>query len=151
MAQTIGPKRKIYRGDAGQNDPQQKELLCSVAGFKPGQLVVAASGEFALPPSASTSAFYVLNAPMHQDPLTYTYALDETGFGYVPRSRDVYLVQAVAGTYADGAPLTHDGTGKVRAVNAAAATPERIIGHVWTPYGESVTATAGQLIDVRIP
>ena len=36
MPITIGPKKKIYRGGAENNDPQQKELLAKAAGLLPG-------------------------------------------------------------------------------------------------------------------
>lgn len=141
-----GAKRKIYRGDYAHNDPQQKELRASAAGFRPGQLLAEVGGEFALA-TAGAALFNVCNAPMHGDPLTYVYADDESVNAYIPRSRDYYLVRATAATYAAGTPLAIGANGTVVAASGTAA----IIGFAFTTDGSAQVATAGQpLIDMRV-
>lgn len=146
MPITIGPKKKIYRGGAENNDPQQKELLANAAGLLPGQVVTDQAGSFGLPAAGVAPYFYIVNAPMHQNPLNYVYADDESVAAYIPRSRDVYLCRAAAGTYASDAPLSVNALGQVVALTGT----NSLIGYAWSATGEPVTVTAGQFIDVRI-
>lgn len=141
-----GPKRKIYRGGYENADPQQKELLASVAGIRPGQLVVDTAGEFGLAAAGTAAYVYIANAPMHADPLSYVYVEDETVFAYIPRSRDVYLVRAAAATYASDTPLAVGANGQV----VAAAADAEVVGYAYTNDGSAQTVTAGQFIDMRI-
>lgn len=148
MPISVGQPRKIYRGSVENADPHIKELRCAAAGFLPGMVVVDTAGEFALPAAAAGSQIYVLNSPLHQDPLTYVYALDEVGYGYIPSSGQFYLARLAAGTYASDAPLTANGTGGLR----LAAADEPVLAHVWSKYGASVVVpVGGGLADIRIP
>ena len=140
-----GPKRKIYRGDAGHNDPLQKELLASVAGIRPGHIVSEADGEFALGMSTS-GAYYIANAPMHGDPLTYVFEEGECVTAYIPRSRDFYCVRAVAATYPSDAALTSNAGGEVR----VAVEGDPIVGYAFSHTGADQVIAAGQLLDMRI-
>lgn len=138
-----GPKRKIYRGDAHDNNPEQLELIGAAAGIRPGHLVVVnASNELALA-GATADYFHVANAAPCMDPLTQVYEADETVFAYVPGSKEVYLVRAVAGlTVAKDAPLYAAAGGLV------AATGTNIVGYSHFPI--TTATTAGELIDMRI-
>lgn len=138
----IGPKRKIFRGGVEENTPQQQELPSPVAGKKPGMIVVRTGDTFALPAANFGGYVYVLNAPMHQDPISYVYEAGETHFAYLPRSRDVYLGRAAAGlTVAADAPLAVDAAGRLV---AAGANP--VIGY--SVFAVSAAAV-DTLIDVR--
>src|SRR5215510_14103258 len=110
-----GPKRKIYRGDVSENNPEQIELPAAAAGIKPGMLVMQQPDKLAVH-GGGNAYYYVANAPMHFDPLTYVYDAGETVFAYIPRSREVYLVRAAAGVTVEAdAPLMSDGAGRVKA------------------------------------
>lgn len=150
MAFDIGPKRKIFRGGVEENTPQQLERPMAAAGGKPGDVIAVTANGQSFQPSPAGAYFYVLNAPMHQDPITYVYKVGETGFGYVPRSRDVYLMRASAAlTVAKDAPLSINALGKIVAQTPAAgetpATP--IVGYAHFAVSAAVLDT---LIDVRI-
>lgn len=138
-----GPKRKIYRGGYQENHPEQMEFLAAAAGILPGHLVIVnADNEFEAA-GADADYFHVANAAPCTDPLTFEYEAGETVFGYVPRSRDVYLVRAAAGlTVAKDAPLYAAAGGLV----AAAGTS--IVGYSHFPI--TAATTAGELIDMRI-
>lgn len=146
MPISVGKPNKIYRGPVEKNSPHIKELVCAAAGFRPGQIITDVGSEFTLPAAASAAAVYVLNAPLHQNPLTYVYEAGETGFGYIPESGQHYLARLVAGTYASDAPLTTNGTGGLRLATA----DEPVVCHVWSKYGEPVVVpTGGDMADVR--
>lgn len=150
MAFDIGPKRKIFRGGVEENTPQQLERPMLAAGGKPGDLIAVTANGLSFQDAPAGAYFYVLNAPMHQDPITYVYALGETGFGYVPRSRDVYLVRAAAAlTVAKDAPLSVDAAGRVVAATPAAGeTPASpIVGYAHFAVSAAAVDT---LIDMRI-
>lgn len=139
-----GPKRKIYRGDVSENHPQQYEALIDTSGVLPGNvLAVNATDEFV---NHSTQGYlYVANAPPCMDPLTYVYEAGETGFGYIPRSRDVYLMRAVAGlTVAKDAPLYSNGSGQV----TATAGSNVLVGY--SHFAITEATALNDLIDVRI-
>lgn len=146
----IGPKRKIFRGGVEENTPQQIELPIAYTGGLPGQLVAVTANGQNYQPASGAVYFYVLNAPMHQDPITYRYTDGETGFGYVPRSRDVYLVRAAAGlTVAKDAALSVNAQGRVVAATPAAGeTPGTpIVGYA---HFAVAAAAVDTLIDMRI-
>jgi len=139
----IGPKRKIYRGGVEENTPQVIELPAAAAGIIAGNLLVRTATTLAKTATAAAPGVYVYvaNAPMHKNPLTYVYAAGETVFGYIPRSRDVYLVRVAAGqTLAADSPLTMDAAGRVR---LAVPATEPVIGY-------SVFASAGAAVDTLI-
>mgnify|MGYP000866707646 CR=1 FL=1 len=139
-----GPKRKIYRGDVSENHPQQHEALTDVSGILPGNLLaVNGDGEFV---NHGTQGYvYVANAPPCMDPLTYVYEAGETGFGYVPRSRDVYLMRAVAGlTFAKDAPLYSNGAGKITTTVGS----NTLVGYAH--FAQTSATALNDLIDVRI-
>lgn len=139
-----GPKRKIYRGDASENHPQQYEALIDASGVLPGNiLAVNADDEFVK--HGTQGYVYIANAPPCMDPLTYVYAAGETGFGYIPRSRDVYLMRAAAGlTFAKDAALYSNQAGQV----TTTASGNTLIGYAH--FAQTVATTANELIDVRI-
>jgi hypothetical protein len=146
MVQSVGAPRKIFRGPVEHNVPYIKELPCAAANFKPGMIVQETAGKFALPAAADVDQVYVLNAPLHQDAPTYTYALDDTGYAYLPESGLHFLARLVAATYASNAPLTTDGTGALR----LAAAGEPVIAYVYNHYGkDTVVPVGGGLADVR--
>jgi hypothetical protein len=141
MAIDIGPKRKIYRGGVEENTPQILELPCAAAGMKAGNVVTRTAGTLVNGTAATTAFIYILNAPMHMNTLTYSYALNEMGQAYIPRSRDVYLVRvAAAQTLAADSPLAADAAGRVR-LGVPGTDP--IIGY-------SVFASAGAAVDTLI-
>ena len=147
MAIDIGPKRKIYRGGVEVNTPQILELPVAAAGMKAGNIVTRTATTLVNGTAAAPGVFfYIANAPMHQNTLTYSHASGEMVQAYIPRSRDVYLVRvAAAQTLAADSPLTMDAAGRVR---LAVPATERVIGY-------SVSASSGAavdtLIDMRIP
>lgn len=140
-----GPKRKIYRGGYQENHPEQMEYLLDTSGMLPGHLLmVNADEEFVVHTGAAY--VYVANVPPCFDPLTYEYEVGETAFGYVPRSRDVYLVRAAAGiTCNKDAPLYSNGAGQVTATQPGTAAP---VGY--SHFEISVATSANDLIDMRI-
>jgi hypothetical protein len=140
-----GPKRKIYRGGYQENHPEQMEYLLDSSGTLPGHLLAVNSDEeFAL--HGTEGYLYIANAPPCMDPLTYEYEVGETAFGYVPRSRDVYLMRAAAGlTFDKDAPLYSNQAGQVTTSSAG--------GNVLVGYAHFAQATAtaaNDLIDVRV-
>jgi hypothetical protein len=140
-----GPKRKIYRGGYQENHPEQMEYILDSSGTLPGHLLsVNTDEEFVK--AAQGAYIYIANAPPCMDALTYEYEVGETAFGYVPRSRDVYLVRAVAGlTCVKDAPLYSNAAGQVTAVDPGSA---QVVGY---SHFEIATATAANdLIDMRI-
>ncbi|MNJ10711.1 hypothetical protein D3C77_48730 [compost metagenome] len=145
MAIDIGPKRKIYRGGVEVNTPQLLELPAAAAGIKAGNIVVRTATTLANGTAATAAYFYIANAPMHQNTLTYSYASGEMVQAYIPRSRDVYLVRvAAAQTLAADSPLAADAAGRVR-LGVVGTDP--IIGY---SVFASVTAAVDTLIDMRI-
>lgn len=147
----IGPKRKIFRGGVEENTPQQIEFPLAYAGAKPGYLVAVTEDGQSFEVAPGAAYFYVLNAPMHQDPITYQYARNETGFGYVPRSRDVYLVRAAANlTVTKGQPLSVNEKGQV--VAATATISDSVPGTLIVGYAHFAVTAAPEdtLIDMRI-
>lgn len=149
MAIDIGPKRKIYRGGVEENTPQVLELPAAAAGIKAGNVLVRTASTLANTATAAAPGTYVYiaNAPMHQDTLTYVYALGETVFGYIPRSRDVYLVRvAAAQTLAADSPLTMDAAGRVR----LATLPAEAAAVIGYSVFASAAAAVDTLIDMRI-
>lgn len=137
-----GPKNKIYRGGYQNTHPEQLELPAAAAGILPGHIVQRTADELAVHTDAGY--FYIANSPPAQNPLTFVYEEGETVFGYVPRSRDVYLMRAGAGlTVAADAPLASGGDGTV----VAAVGDVAVIGYAHFAVN---AATAGTLIDVRI-
>ncbi len=141
----IGPKRKIYRGGVEENTPQFLELPVAAAGMKAGNIVTRTATTLVNGTAATAAYFYVLNAPMHQNTLTYSYALNEMGQAYIPRSRDVYLVRvAAAQTLAADSPLAADAAGRVR-LGVPGTDP--IIGY---SVFASAAAAVDTLIDMRI-
>lgn len=145
MAIQNGPKRKIYRGGVEENTPQVLELPAAAAGIKAGNIVVRATNTLANAGTGASAYFYVADAPPHMNPLTYSYALGETVFGYIPRSRDVYLVRvAAAQALAADSPLAADAAGRVR-LGVVGTDP--IIGY---SVFASASAAVDTLIDMRI-
>lgn len=148
MAIDNGPKRKIYRGGVEVNTPQTLELPAAAAGILAGSVVVRTATTLKKSDAAAAPGVfvYIANAPMHQNPLTYSYASGEMVQAYIPRSRDVYLVRAAAAqTLAADSPLTMDAAGRVR---LAVPATEPVIGYsVFASSG----AAADTLIDMRIP
>lgn len=144
-----GPKRKIYRGGYQENHPEQMEFILDSSGTTlGGHLLTMSGGNFvrAAAGLTATSYVYVANVPPCMDALSYEYSQNETAFGYVPRSRDVYLVRAVAGmTCAKDAPLYSAADGRVTATQAGAAEP---VG--FSRFAISVATEADDLIDMRI-
>lgn len=140
-----GPKRKIYRGGYQENHPEQMEYILDSSGTLPGHLLsVNTDEEFVK--AAQGAYIYIANAPPCMDALTYEYEVGETAFGYVPRSRDVYLVRAVAGmTCAKDAPLYSNGAGQVTATNPGSA---QVVGY--SHFEITVATAANDLIDMRI-
>lgn len=140
-----GPKRKIYRGGYQENHPEQMEFLLDTSGTLPGHLLsVNADEEFIK--AAQGAYIYIANAPPCFDPLTYEYEVGETAFGYVPRSRDVYLVRAVAGlTCNKDAPLYSNAAGQVTATDPGSA---QVVGY--SHFEITVATAANDLIDMRI-
>lgn len=140
-----GPKRKIFRGGYEENHPQQMEYILDTSGTLPGDLLAVTAGADPHFVKAGTQGYqYIANAPPCMDPLTYAYAVGETAFGYVPRSRDVFLMRAIAGlTCAKDAPLYNNGSGKITAVATG-----NIIGYSHFPI--TVATALNDLIDVRI-
>lgn len=140
-----GPKRKIYRGGVDENRPHVYEAVADVSGIIPGNLVsVNATDEFIK--AAQGAYIYIADAPPCFDPLDYTYAAGETVFAYVPRSRDVYLMRAVAGLIGPkDTPLYSNAAGQVTVTNPGSA---QVIGYLH--YAQDVAATANELVDVRI-
>ena len=140
-----GPKRKIYRGGYQENHPEQMEYILDSSGTLPGHLLSVNSDEEFI--KATQGAYiYIANAPPCMDALTYEYEVGETAFGYVPRSRDVYLVRAVAGlTCAKDAPLYSNAAGQVTAVNPGGA---EVVGY--SHFEIAVATAANDLIDMRI-
>lgn len=145
MAIQNGPKRKIYRGGVEENTPQVLELPAAAAGIRAGSIVIRAGNTLAAGTAATAAFIYVADAPPHQNTLTYTYAQGETVFGYIPRSRDVYLVRVAAGQalLADS-PLAADAAGRVR-LGVVGTDP--IIGY---SVFASASAAVDTLIDMRI-
>lgn len=139
-----GPKRKIYRGGVDENQPHFYEALTDVSGILPGDvLAVNATDEFVL--HTTQGRFYVADSPPCFDPLTYVYEAAETGFGLIPRSRDVFLMRAVVGlTFAKDAPLYSNGAGKITTVEGTNV----LVGYA--EHAQAVATVANELIDVRI-
>lgn len=140
-----GPKRKIYRGGYQENHPEQMEFILDSSGTTlPGHLLaVNATEEFVL--HGTQGYVYIANAPPCFDPLTYEYTQGETAFGYVPRSRDVYLMRAVAGlTCAKDAALYSNQSGQI----TTTAGGNTLIGY--SHFAITVATSANDLIDVRI-
>lgn len=145
MAIQNGPKRKIYRGGVEENTPQVLELPAAAAGIKAGNIVVRATNTLANAGTGASAYFYIADAPPHMNTLTYSYALGETVFGYIPRSRDVYLVRvAAAQALAADSPLAADAAGRVR-LGVVGTDP--IIGY---SVFASASAAVDTLIDMRI-
>lgn len=141
-----GPKRKIYRGGYQENAPEQLEHQCAAANLKAGMAVVRNSAGKWAAAAANAAYFYILNAPMHVDTLTYVSAVDETGFAYVQRSRDVYLMRVAAGVVGPAdTPLTMNGDGRLK----VATGTDVVIGYLH--YAVASAATVDTLVDVRIP
>lgn len=144
-----GPKRKIYRGGYQENHPEQMEFLLDSSGVTlAGHLLTVTGDKFvrAAANLTATSYVYIANVPPCMDALTYEYSQNETAFGYVPRSRDVYLVRTVAGmTCAKDAPLYSAAGGRVTATQAGDAEP---VG--FSHFAISVATEADDLIDMRI-
>lgn len=140
-----GPKRKIYRGGYQENHPEQMEFILDSSGTLPGHLLSVNSDEEFIK-AAQGAYIYIANAPPCMDALTYEYEVGETAFGYVPRSRDVYLVRAVAGlTCAKDAPLYSNAAGQVTAVDPGSA---QVVGY--SHFEIAVATAANDLIDMRI-
>lgn len=140
-----GPKRKIYRGGYQENHPEQMEYILDSSGTLPGHLLSVTSDEEFIK-AAQGAYIYIANAPPCFDPLTYEYEVGETAFGYVPRSRDVYLVRAVAGlTCAKDAPLYSNAAGQVTATDPGSA---QVVGY--SHFEITVATAANDLIDMRI-
>lgn len=140
-----GAKRKIYRGGYQENHPEQMEYLLDSSGTLPGHLLSVNTDEEFIK-AAQGAYIYIANAPPCFDPLTYEYEVGETAFGYVPRSRDVYLVRAVAGmTCAKDAPLYSNAAGQVTATNPGSA---QVVGY--SHFEISVATAANDFIDMRI-
>lgn len=140
-----GAKRKIYRGGYQENHPEQMEYLLDSSGTLPGHLLSVNTDEEFIK-AAQGAYIYIANAPPCFDPLTYEYKVGETAFGYVPRSRDVYLVRAVAGmTCAKDAPLYSNAAGQVTATNPGSA---QVVGY--SHFEINVATAANDLIDMRI-
>lgn len=140
-----GSKRKIYRGGYQENHPEQMEFILDASGTLPGHLLsVNADEEFIK--AAQGAYIYIANAPPCMDALTYEYEVGETAFGYVPRSRDVYLVRAVAGlTCNKDAPLYSNAAGQVTATQPGTAEP---VGY--SHFAITEATAANDLIDMRI-
>lgn len=148
MAIDIGPKRKIYRGGVEENTPQILELPAAAAGIIAGNILTRTATTLAKSGVAAAPGvfFYIANAPMHQNTLTYSHASGEMVQAYIPRSRDVYLVRvAAAQTLAADSPLTMDAAGRVR---LAVPATEPVIGY---SVFASAAAAVDTLIDMRIP
>lgn len=145
MAIQVGPKRKIYRGGAEENTPQVLELPAAATGIRAGNIVVRAVNTLANAGTGASAYFYIADAPPHMNTLTYSYTAGETVFGYIPRSRDVYLVR-VAATQAllADSPLAADAAGRVR-LGVVGTDP--IIGY---SVFASASAAVDTLIDMRI-
>lgn len=140
-----GPKRKIYRGGYQENHPEQMEYILDSSGTLPGHLLSVNSDEEFIK-AAQGAYIYIANAPPCMDALTYEYEVGETAFGYVPRSRDVYLVRAVAGlTCVKDAPLYSNAAGQVTAVDPGSA---QVVGY--SHFEITVATAANDLIDMRI-
>ena len=144
-----GPKRKIFRGGYQENHPEQMEFLLDSSGTTlAGHLLTVSSDKFVRAAAGLTAAsyVYVANVPPCMDALTYEYEQGETAFGYVPRSRDVYLVRAVAGlTCAKDAPLYSNAAGQVTATDPGSA---QVVGY--SHFEITVATAANDLIDMRI-
>lgn len=140
-----GPKRKIYRGGYQENHPEQMEYILDSSDTLPGHLLSVNSDEEFVK-AAQGAYIYIANAPPCMDALTYEYEVGETAFGYVPRSRDVYLVRAVAGlTCAKDAPLYSNAAGQVTATDPGSA---QVVGY--SHFEITVATAANDLIDMRI-
>lgn len=140
-----GPKRKIYRGGYQENHPEQMEFILDSSGTLPGHLLSVNSDEEFIK-AAQGAYIYIANAPPCMDALTHEYEVGETAFGYVPRSRDVYLVRAVAGlTCAKDAPLYSNAAGQVTAADPGGA---QVVGY--SHFEITVATAANDLIDMRI-
>ena len=145
MAIEIGPKRKIYRGGVEENTPQILELPVAATGMKAGNVVTRTATTLVNGTTGTAEYFYVLNAPMHMDTLTYSYTAAEMGQAYIPRSRDVFLVRvAAAQALAADSPLAADAAGRVR-LGVVGTDP--IIGY---SVFASASAAVDTLIDMRI-
>lgn len=145
MAIQNGPKRKIYRGGVEENTPQVLELPAAAAGIKAGNIVIRTANTLGAAPAATAAYFYIADAPPHMNTLTYSYAAAETVFGYIPRSRDVYLVRvAAAQALLADSPLAADAAGRVR-LGVVGTDP--IIGY---SVFASASAAVDTLIDMRI-
>jgi hypothetical protein len=145
MAIQNGPKRKIYRGGVEENTPQVLELPAAAAGIKAGNIVVRDTNTLANAGTGASAYFYIADAPPHMNTLTYSYAQGETVFGYIPRSRDVYLVRVAATqTLVADSPLAADAAGRVR-LGVVGTDP--IIGY---SVFASASAAVDTLIDMRI-
>lgn len=145
MAIQIGPKRKIYRGGVEENTPQVLELPAAATGIKAGNIVVRAVNTLANAGTGASAYFYIADAPPHMNTLTYSYTAGETVFGYIPRSRDVYLVRvAAAQALLADSPLAADAAGRVR-LGVVGTDP--IIGY---SVFASASAAVDTLIDMRI-
>lgn len=145
MAIDIGPKRKIYRGGVEENTPQILELPAAATGLRAGNVATRTATTFVAGTAASSAYLYVVNAPMHKDPLTYIYTAAEMVQAYIPRSRDVYLVRVAATqTLVADSPLAADAAGRVR-LGVVGTDP--IIGY---SVFASASAAVDTLIDMRI-
>lgn len=145
MAIDIGAKRKIYRGGVERNTPQILELPATAAGVKAGNVMFRTPTTLTVSTDALSAYIYIANAPMHQNTLTYTYALNEMVQAYIPRSGDVYLVRVAATqTLAADSPLAAAAAGRVR-LGVVGTDP--IIGY---SVFASASAAVDTLIDMRI-
>lgn len=143
----IGPKRKIFRGGVQNNTPYVKELPASAAGIIAGNLMVASATAYTKTGTAAAPGvqLYIADAPLHKDPLTYVYAINETVFGYLPRPGDNFLARvAAAQALAVDSPLTMDAAGRFRL-----AVPASEPVYAYSVFA-SASAAVDTLIDVRI-
>jgi len=145
MAIQNGPKRKIYRGGVEENTPQVLELPAAAAGIRPGNIAIRVGNTLAVGTAATAAYTYIVDAPPHQDPLTYVYKQGETVFAYIPRSRDGYLVRvAAAQALLADSPIAADAAGRV---DLGVVGTDPIIGY---SVFASASAAADTLIDMRI-
>lgn len=142
-APTPGVTRKIYRGGAWDNNPEQRELPAAAAGIIPGNVLFRTATTFKKTDTSGVvgSQVFIANAPVHQDELTYSYASAETVFAYMARRKEVYACRVAASqTIAASGPVTVDAAGRVR---LAVIGTDAVIG--W-----AVSAIASPAVDTLV-
>lgn len=131
----------IYRGPVGR-EPETVNLPVAGA-YLPGIFVTSDGDELTQATNGEARLFLLSNRRFYDHGPDTAYASGDTGVAYRLEPEQEYTARFAAGTYAKGAALTVDSTGRL-----AAAGDDTVVVAYYD--GEGATLTAGDRDDIVI-